>query len=87
MLTNLQIRILSRISPGSPNYCNGSAYANKSKLAVLMGEDFFARIAAKTVIDFGCGEGDDALEMAAKGAARVIGIDIREDVLQVARQK
>src|SRR5258706_8133617 len=87
MLTNIQYRILKRISPGAPVCCGGGAYEGKSKLAVLMGDDFFTKIAGKVVIDFGCGEGTDAIEMAGRGAKRVIGIDIREDVLQVARQK
>jgi SAM-dependent methyltransferase len=52
-----------------------------------MGEDIFARIAGKVVVDFGCGEGSDAVELAAKRAKRVIGIDNREDVLQTARHK
>ncbi len=56
-------------------------------LAVLMGSQFFARIEGKAVIDFGCGEGADAVEMALKGARRVIGIDIREEVLQAAQEK
>jgi SAM-dependent methyltransferase len=52
-----------------------------------MGDDFFTRIAGKVVIDFGCGEGCDAVEMARRGARRVIGVDIREDVLGAARHK
>jgi SAM-dependent methyltransferase len=44
-------------------------------------------VAGKTVIDFGCGVGAAAIELAQHGARRVIGIDIREDVLRVARQK
>jgi len=52
-----------------------------------MGDDFFTKIARKRVIDFGCGEGAEAVEMARKGAERVIGIDIREDVLEIAKQK
>jgi len=52
-----------------------------------MGDGFFSKIAGKVIIDFGCGEGVEAIEMALKGANRVIGIDIREDILQVARQK
>jgi SAM-dependent methyltransferase len=52
-----------------------------------MGDEIFNRIAGKVIIDFGCGEGTDAVEMARSGAKRVIGIDIREDVLQIARQK
>jgi SAM-dependent methyltransferase len=87
VLTDIQYRILKRISPGAPDCCSGRAYEGKSKLAVLMGDEFFARIAGKVVIDFGCGEGAEAVEMAGKGAKRVIGIDIREDLLQAARQK
>jgi len=87
MLDALQYRILKRISPGPPGCCNGSSYENKSKLRVLMGDGLFTMIAGRVVIDFGCGEGDDAIEMAKSGAARVTGIDIREDVLQKARQK
>jgi 2-polyprenyl-3-methyl-5-hydroxy-6-metoxy-1,4-benzoquinol methylase len=87
MLTGIQYRILKRISPGAPDCCNGCFYAGKPKLAVLMGDEFFTRIAGKVIIDFGCGEGADAVEVAGRGAKRVIGIDIREDVLQAARQK
>jgi len=87
MLTNIQYRILKKISPGDPDCCSGRAYEGKSKLAVLLGDELFAKIRGKVVIDFGCGEGADAVEMAEKGAKRVIGIDIREGVLATARQK
>jgi SAM-dependent methyltransferase len=87
MFTGLQYRILKMLSPGAPDCCSGSVYVGKSKLAVLMGAQFFTRIRGKVVIDFGCGEGGEALEMAARGAQRVIGLDIREDVLQHAAQK
>ena len=87
MLTNIQYRILKRISPSAPDCCSGRIYEGKSKLAVLMGDEFFTKIAGKVVIDFGCGEGSEAAEMAGRGAKRVIGIDIREDVLQAARQR
>jgi SAM-dependent methyltransferase len=86
MLTNIQYRILKRISPGAPDCCSGDIYEGKSKLAVLMGDEFFTKIAGNIVIDFGCGEGVEAVEMARRGAKRVIGIDIREDILQAARQ-
>ena len=87
MLTAIQIQILKRISPVTPAYCSECAYTGRSKLAVLMGNDFFDKIAGKVIIDFGCGEGDAAVEMARNGAKRVVGIDIREDVLQEARRK
>ena len=67
--------------------CDGSAYIGKSKLAVLLGSDIFSTITGKVVIDFGCGDGEHTVEMAQKGAKRVIGLDIRESVLTVARQK
>jgi SAM-dependent methyltransferase len=86
MLDSFQYRILKRISPGNPNK-GASVYEGKSKLAMLLGPDIFSRIAGKVVIDFGCGEGGDAVEMAQKGAKTVIGIDNREDVLQAARQQ
>ncbi len=88
MLDTLQYRILKRISPGAEGCgCDGSAYHNRSKLHVLLGDAFFERIAGKVVIDFGCGEGGDTVEIARSGAARVIGIDIREDVLEFGRAK
>lgn len=87
MLNGIQYRILKTISPAAPDCCTGSFYAGKSKLAVLLGEDFFAKIRGKVVVDFGCGEGADAVEMAQKGARRVIGIDIFEELLQSGRQK
>jgi 2-polyprenyl-3-methyl-5-hydroxy-6-metoxy-1,4-benzoquinol methylase len=87
VLTNLQCRILKRISPGEPGCCSGEYYKGRSKLAVLLGDEFLARIEGKVVIDFGCGEGTEAVEMALRGARRVIGLDIRQDALQVARQK
>lgn len=75
------------ISPGAPECCSGSFYEGKSKLAILLGADFLAKVAGKVVIDFGCGEGADAIEMTERGAKRVTGIDIRADLLQVAKQK
>ena len=85
MLHAIQYRILKRVFPGSSNGCNVSTY--DSKLDVLMGDRFFELIAGRAVIEFGCGEGNDAVEMAKRGATRVTGIDIREDVLQTAREK
>src|SRR6266478_2360481 len=86
MLTGIQHRILKAIASGEPNGRNGKAYEKDSKLEILLGREFLSRISGKTVIDFGCGEGSEAIEMARKGAKRVVGIDIREDVLQTARQ-
>ena len=87
MLTHIQYRILKRISPGSPDCFGASIYEGNSKLKLLLGDEFFSKISGKTVLDFGCGEGDEAIEMAQRGARRVTGIDNREDVLLAARRK
>ena len=87
LLTDVQYRILKKISPGDPDRCSGSAYEGKSKLDVLLGEELLGNIAGKVVIDFGCGEGTEAIELARRGARRVIGLDIREEVLHAARER
>ena len=72
-------RILKRISPiGDGSSMDGSAYADKSKLETLLGPRIWAEIADKVVIDFGCGEGAEAIEMARRGARRVIRVDIQD---------
>jgi SAM-dependent methyltransferase len=38
------------------------------------------------VLDFGCGKGREAIEIAARGASRVIGLDIKEEWLRIARR-
>lgn len=41
----------------------------------------------KVVLDFGCGEGSEAVGIAANGARQVLGLDIREEVLHKGREK
>jgi 2-polyprenyl-3-methyl-5-hydroxy-6-metoxy-1,4-benzoquinol methylase len=80
--------LLKKICPGGDSgYLSGNAYANKSKLGVLLGEPFFDDILGRIVIDFGCGTGAEAVEMAERGARRVIGVDIRDAWLDVARRR
>jgi SAM-dependent methyltransferase len=82
----LGYRLLRRISnDGASLYCDGSAYAHRSKIEVLFGSRIWRELKDKTVIDFGCGSGTDAVEIAQRGAARVIGLDIREGALTDAR--
>lgn len=70
---------------GETGYCDGSAYESKSKLEVLLGNDIWSEFKDRDVIDFGCGGGADSVEIARKGARRVIGLDIRENALEEAR--
>jgi SAM-dependent methyltransferase len=81
----LQYSILKRIAPHEPTHLSGDAYRGKSKLQVFFGKDLFQQAKGEVVIDFGCGEGREAIEIAQKGARKVIGLDIRETVLERAR--
>jgi 2-polyprenyl-3-methyl-5-hydroxy-6-metoxy-1,4-benzoquinol methylase len=71
---------------GEPKLMDGSAYAGKSKMEVLLGPDIWDDIRDKTVLDFGCGTGSESIEMAQHGARRVIGLDIVEKALAQARE-
>jgi 2-polyprenyl-3-methyl-5-hydroxy-6-metoxy-1,4-benzoquinol methylase len=69
MLTNVQYEILKRFSPRSPERCAGRVYERKSKLAILMGDKLLIKISGKIIVDFGCGDGVETVEMAQKGAS------------------
>lgn len=78
----LGVRVMTWLSPkGENSNLDGSAYNNKSKLEVLFGRDFFDQIRGRVVLDFGCGAGEETMEMAQRGAARVIGLDVRPKLL------
>jgi SAM-dependent methyltransferase len=83
MFNALQYRILKSLYPRSPDLL--AETGDKSKLD-LLGSNFLDKIPGKTIIDFGCGIGTEAIEMAQRGAAQVIGIDIRQEFLQIARE-
>jgi ubiquinone/menaquinone biosynthesis C-methylase UbiE len=61
-----------------------AVYAGRSKMEVLLGSSVWEHVVGKTVLDFGCGPGNEAVEMARHGAARVIGIDLRQTWLRMA---
>jgi SAM-dependent methyltransferase len=81
-------RLLQRLGERAAckGYCDGSSYRGRSKLEMLFGEGIWSEISGKTVVDFGCGAGAEAIEMAQHGAASVIGIDILEHSLDAARR-
>jgi SAM-dependent methyltransferase len=83
----LGYRLLTRLCPtGDSGYMTGEAYRNKSKLVTMLGPSLVDRIRGKVVIDFGCGPGAEAIEMARFGARRVIGVDISEKWLRMAQR-
>ncbi|MFL6278393.1 MAG: class I SAM-dependent methyltransferase [Blastocatellia bacterium] len=80
-------KLLRAISTdGETGYCDGSAYRGRSKVEALWGPQIWHELAGKVVIDFGCGTGAEAIEIARRGARKVIGLDNREIVLQAARR-
>jgi SAM-dependent methyltransferase len=81
MLTDLQYRLLRKIAPNEPSGMDGSAYDGKSKLRITLGDDLLALIRDRTVIDFGCGDGLETLDLLRHGAKRAIGLDIRQKAL------
>ena len=64
-----------------------AAYRGRNKLEVLFGPRVWVELADKTVLDFGCGSGEEAVDIARHGAARVVGIDIRENFLTRAAER
>jgi SAM-dependent methyltransferase len=80
-------RILRIIAPAEPVGMDGRSYAGRSKVEVLLGERVWRDIKDKVVVDFGCGAGAEAIELARHGAAQVYGIDILERLLVVAREE
>src|SRR5262245_57564990 len=67
---------LSRLTTSSP--------PKPGKLEAYWGPRIWDELRGRTVIDFGCSTGSDAIAMASHGAQRVIGIDIVEVALAVA---
>lgn len=84
----LGYKLLRLMSPtGDINAMDGSAYLDKSKLATLLGPKIWDQLTDRIVVDFGCGEGNEAIEIARHGARKVIGLDIQQKFLTVAREK
>src|SRR5215467_227869 len=81
----LGYRVLRTIAPVERDRLNGRSYSGRSKIEANFGYDIWNEIQDKTVIDFGCGNGIEAIELAAHGARQVYGIDILEQRLEVAR--
>jgi SAM-dependent methyltransferase len=82
-MLSLHLFLLKRYFPVT---VGGDPYVRQTNLAALLGAKFLDEIRGKYVIDFACGDGIDAVEMAEGGAARVVGVDIRQEVLDVANR-
>jgi len=87
---NLAYNLLQHINRNGDeagSYCDSRGYSGKSKLQLMFGKNIWREIKGRVVMDFGCGNGTQAIEMAQHGARRVVGIDSRQKVLDLANQK
>ncbi len=80
-------RLLNWISPPARKLVPVPSPDEGSKLVTHWGEGIWEQLAGKTVIDFGCGFGAEAIDMARHGARQVIGLDIRANVLERASRR
>lgn len=81
------LRILRTIAKESPERDAPEAHA-EWKIEAAFGGQLQAALAGKTVIDFGCGDGQQAVAMAAAVPdCRVIGLDIQQKHLDRAQQR
>lgn len=80
-------RLLRAIAPGGGGTVEEPSHAGSADLSRCFGEGFLASLRGKTVIDFGCGPGVQAVEMARHGAARVVGLEIQPRSIAAAQAR
>jgi len=82
----LGYRLLRWLKPGRERAVQEEPhYPYVPKIKGIVGAGGWESLREKTIVDFGCGIGHGSIEMAQQGARRVIGLDIRPEVLEVAR--
>lgn len=79
------LRYLGRQAARGNHRCDSRLHRHGDKLEARFGPQIRTAVAGRVVIDFGCGEGAEAIEVARRGARRVIGIDIRPHLLERSR--
>ena len=78
---------LLRCFPPSPSWrsrLTSCSPPTPGKLEQYWGSGIWDEVAGRTVIDFGCSTGADAVEIAKRGAKQVIGLDVVQEALEVA---
>jgi len=87
IIDELGYRILRWLRPASEFRDEGEPrFSYVPKLKRIIGDRGWESLRDKTILDFGCGIGVGCIEMAQQDARRVIGLDIRPEVLEVARR-
>lgn len=86
LLDDLGYRVLCRLKPPSDFKDGPEVFPSYvERITDVIGEDGWNDLRGQTVLDFGCACGAGTIEMAQHGARHVIGLDIRQDALAVAR--
>lgn len=88
MFDRLQYRLLRTLAPlrrDSPGANPDSSINGIAKLRLLLGDEFVEGVRGCVVVDYGCGVGHEVVALAQAGAARVIGVDSRDAVLELGR--
>lgn len=86
LLDHVGYRILRRIAPASPRESMGQSKTGWRKLHTMLGPQALEHLArCETVIDFGCGRGEETVELAKLGCKKVIGLDIQPHFLAQGR--
>lgn len=79
-------RLLAKFSPREQTQEPAGNEPAEVNLRDVFGADAYDLIDGKIVIDFGCGAGNEVVDMARKGASRVIGLDLQLPLLSNARE-
>jgi SAM-dependent methyltransferase len=85
-------RLLKWIAPGGTRpwfdpCCANGTYFGSNKVEQLFGAQIWEDLRDKVVLDFGCGGGDEAIDIARHGARCVVGLDIQEEQLKKAAER
>lgn len=87
-MSYLGYQILKWLHPPRKRHPAGEAYESSvEKLQVHFGESVFDRTHDRTIIDFGSGHGNEAIEYAKHGAKRVIGLELRPEMIESATRR
>ena len=82
----LGYRCLRWLKPGRESQDSAEPrFSYIQKIKKVVGSHGWESLRGKTILDFGCSSGDGCVEMAQHGATHVIGLDIRLNLLDIAK--
>lgn len=85
VIDQFQFAFLKRYFPLSPSPTSDGHH--RRELIRCFDASFSQRVKNSVVVDFGSGLGGDTIEMAKMGAALAIGVELREQLVEISRSK